>query len=343
MAYVNLVNQACADKNEFFCRMRDFICKRNGTYDYSTTGIGWTLHDESYATDEDNVAINDWYVIYSAGEGGEEDLYYKVSWISAHIKIEGYQSWDNSTNAGSTNKYNSGNNFSLTEADAKTLWVYGDMSFVSVLNKLTSTDYRLVMFGKSNVVWDTQTTNIASCSSALTAGSDVSITVDAAPSNWEVGTDLFIRTTHNDAMSTVKIEKARIKTIVGNVITMDLDNSYTADSNLSDFLGYIVSNSISAGSFYSLYGDNDGLAPTLSSATLNIPKTYFDPSFYEDKFVLISLICSGIGGILSLPYINEVPSFNAFLTYEDIIEEADGTEWRCFKCYNAKYWAFKEV
>ncbi len=93
MAYKNLLNIDCADKKEFFCRMRDFICKRNGTYDYSSTGIGWTLHDSSYAVDEDNPAANDWYVICSPGEGGKDDMYFKIAWNGSqtnNITISGF-------------------------------------------------------------------------------------------------------------------------------------------------------------------------------------------------------------------------------------------------------------
>ena len=104
MAYANLLEQACTDKEEVFQRLRDFICKRNGTYDYSSTGIGWTLHDAVYATDEDNCASGDYFVIYSAGEGTKEDMYFLVTWATNYINFVAYQSWDNSAHSGSTNK-----------------------------------------------------------------------------------------------------------------------------------------------------------------------------------------------------------------------------------------------
>lgn len=344
MSYANLVGQVCADKNEFFCRMRDFICKRNGTYDYSTTGIGWTLHDESYATDEDNCAINDWYVIYSPGEGGKDDLYFKVTWINVYIKIEGYQSWDNSANAGSTNKYNAANNFTSVETGARSLWVYGDLDILVGINKVTSTNYRYATFGKLEPVWEEQIGTIATCSTTLTAGSDVSVVVDSAPANWEVGTPVFIRTTHNDAMGTVEIELAEIKTIVSNTITLDLTNSYTTGSCISDYVGYFCSGNASFGGYsYFLIGDDGNLSVALTPISI-VPSADFDPGVYKDYFYLAEYLYQGVAGFLGRhPILMRVPNFVAGFTYEDVIEEGDGTEWRCFKIYSNIYIGLKEV
>ena len=67
MAYANLIKQPCNNVAEIFKHCRDFVCRRNGSYDYSTSGIGWSLVDSSYATDEHNPASGDWFVVYSAG------------------------------------------------------------------------------------------------------------------------------------------------------------------------------------------------------------------------------------------------------------------------------------
>ena len=105
MAYANLVNQSCIGfTEEAFQRIRDFICKRNGTYDYSATGIGWTLHDSYYATDEDNCAIGDWFVVKSVGESGDEDLYFKIKWHEAdHMSLQGMLYWNAITDTGVVN------------------------------------------------------------------------------------------------------------------------------------------------------------------------------------------------------------------------------------------------
>ncbi len=345
MAYVNLVAQACADKNELFTRMRDFICKRNGTYDYSSEGIGWTLHDSSYATDEDNCAINDWYVIYSPGEGTKEDLYFKVTYISGYIKVEGYQSWDSTTHTGSTNKYNAANNLVLAEAGAKTFWVYGDLDYLMVFNYISTDLYHLVHFGKVVPAWDFQSGTIATCGTTLSAGSDVSIVLDSVPANWAVGKQVFIRTTHNDAMGTVKAEKITIKTLVSNTITADLTNSYTTGSRVSDFVGYMCQGHTNAlTTVYFMLGDDGAINQGLSPVNINLTTSNFDPGSLEDKFYLIEVFyqaASDLGG--KIAHLRKVPTFVAGLTHLDIMEEDDGTEWRCFRAYNSFYLGVKEV
>ena len=346
MSYANLTDITCTDKIEFFTRMRDFICKRNGTYDYFATGIGWTLHDFSYAVDEDNPAINDWFVIYSAGEGTKDDLYFKCTWISGYLKFEGYQSWDSTTHAGSTNKYNIANNFTISETGTYILWLYGDLDGIYVINNLLVANCYGVNFGKLAPGWDDLTGEIAFCSSALTAGSDVSITVDSAPAEWAVGREIFIRTTHNDAMTTVKIEKITIKTITGNVITADLSNSYTAGAALSDFVGYYCQgNNQFTSTTYGLISEQCTInTPIGTPIYLSLATGSFDPGQYEDRFYLLDYfyqVASGLAGKNKL--IKRVPSFVAGFAIGDVLEECDGTQWRCFQIHSNVHIGIKEV
>jgi len=272
MAYANLTGIACADKTEFFCRMRDFICKRNGTYDYSATGIGWTLHDSSYGVDEDNPAANDWYVIYSAGENSDEDLYFRIFWTATNIYINGYQAWNATAHTGGNRYVTSTTNWNVADADTPTLYVYGDMDSLACLKWLAAgTDLRVITFGKADKPFEALDDEVANCSSTLTAGADVSITVDAVPAGWAVDREIFIRTTHNNATATVKIEKTTIKTLVGLTITADLSNNYTADSKLSDHIGYFCQNTYGIG-VTNLLIDPNGTVGT--SATTIAANTY---------------------------------------------------------------------
>lgn len=348
MSYVNLLNITCSDKNELFCRMRDYLCKRNGTYDYSSIGIGWTLFDESYATDEDNVAINDWYVIYSPGENGKEDLYFKVTWINGYIKVNGFQSWDSSTHAGpTTNKYGTTNNFTLHDSTGNyILWVYGDLDFVCCLNDLIATNTYGVGFGKLVKGYDDLSDTIATCATTLTAGSDVSIVVDSVPSNWAVDKEVFIRTTHNDAMATVEIEKITIKTLVSNTITADLSNDYTADSCLSDHVGYYCQNSnrfVGAGNM--LISPSGSIAwAILAGIWMALPTASFDPEDYEERYSLTDYIMQSTKGLSGkFPFVKRVPGFTAGYVRGDVLEEEDGTEWRTFSAYSNVYTGIKEI
>jgi len=346
MAYVNLIDITCADKNEFFCRMRDFLCKRNGTYDYSVTGIGWTLHDSSYATDEDNCAIGDYYVIYSPGENGDEDMYFKISWVSGFINVTGCPSWDSATHTYGGTRYNTINNITLSETGTSILWIYGDLDSVSIINDLISVDCYGTNFGKLEPGFEDQGTDIATCASTLAAGSDVSITVDAIPSNWAVGKELYIRTTHNNDTTTVKYEKIEIKTLVSLTITADLVNSYTAGSKLSDFLGYFCNNSTRLINTMITMLDAAGNASSASQAPvyLALPTGSHDPGGYEDRFTLLPLVCDNTFGLTGIrPNSKRCPTFVAGFAIGDILEEDDGTQWRCFRAYSYNFTAIREV
>lgn len=274
--YKNLVQITCADKIEYFCRMRDFFCQRNGTYDYSTTGIGWTLHDSSYAVDEDNPEINDWFVIYSAGESTDEDMYMLVTWVSGYIKIIGYQYWNNSTHAGVKN-YNTANNHTLAEAGSPVLSVYGDLDFVYVFGGTSQ-----VFFGKIQGLGDD---TVATSAGTVSAGTDVTITVDAVPASWAVDGKIYIR---DNAL----VEILTIKTISGNDITADVANSYAAGCKLQGEVNYCVNTSTTSQSAYTFVGH-------LNINTVNAPaytaSFHFqvDPDALYDEFIGSSIFLAG--------------------------------------------------
>jgi len=345
MAYRNLIDVACADKNEFFTRFRDFICKRNGTYDYSATGIGWTLFDSSYATDEDNCAINDWFVIYSPGESGDEDLYFEVTWISNFIKVEGYQSWDATAHTGA-NKFNPTNNYTVLDAGTKKLWIYGDLDFIFSMEDLLLINAYGIQFGKLLPEYDDVSQTVGTCNTTLTAGSDVSIVLDAVPANWAVDKQVFIRTTHNDVMGTVKIEKITIKTLVGNTITADLVNSYTTGSKLSDHVGYYCMNSnqpLNTG--YMLIGPGGSLGAVFVAPTYYAPTAAaYDPDQYEGRFPLVTLHVTqtSVGGC-GIMRVKRVAFVASVFAFGDVLVEDDGTQWRTFQSYSGRPGAVREV
>jgi len=346
MAYANIVQISCADKKEAFCRMRDFICKRNGTYDYSTTGIGWTLWDSSYATDQNNPAINDWFVIKSAGESTKEDLYFRFTWISGYIAIAGFQAWNPTAHTGGNQYKASTTDYVVAEELVPQLWVYGDLDSIFVATKAAAdTDVRFSLFGKAQKPWAYLDDQVAICSSALTAGADKSITVDTVPAGWAVGRQVFIRTTHTDATATVKIEKITIKTLAGTTITADLTNSYTANSRLTDHVGYFCNNSAAALGSANLLIDAAGTVGTgtvLVSYDLGVASTKNDPSSYEDRFGMAEVGLSATAGFFGKVkniYRIELGALALF----DVLQELDGTQWRYIKVYNVTFYVFKEV
>lgn len=248
---VNLVNTLCVDKKEFFCRLRDFICKRNGTYDYSSIGIGWTLHDSSYAADEDNPAVNDWFVIYSPGENGKEDLYFRFKWVLNYISVNGFLFWNQSTNTG-VHQYSSANNFYLTEDSSNPeLSIYGDLDSVIFTETIIQTYDYLSFCGK--LIKNIYDNTIATSADAVASGTDVSIAVDAVPSSWTVGRKIYIRDDAN-------IKIITIKTISGSVVTADIPVAFSAGCKLQGDIGYAVTNQSNSFSSYSIAGHSTDAA-----------------------------------------------------------------------------------
>ena len=335
MSYKNLVNQACANKIEYFCRMRDFICKRNGTYDYSTAGIGWTLHDSSYAVDEDNPAIGDWYVIKSVGENGNEDLYFKIEWVSTYVTMKGYLYWNNSTHAGVYN-YNSTGNMYLVESGASTLYVYGDLDFINYWETTNlGGGYPMVAFGGklANTPYDT---TVATSSSSASAGSDVSITVDAVPSSWAVGKKIYLR-------DNADVEQVTIKTLASLTITADLTDSYAAGFKLQEEIGYTCNSSYSSMGNTVIVNRTTGAAPVGATAQLlNSYSSYANP---DDKYSerplwpYHSLGADGYYG--TLPNIYGIALTG--LTAGDVLTDSDGNTYRYFKYYSSLHLAMLEV
>lgn len=145
-------------------------------------------------------------------------------------------------------------------------------------------------------------------------------------------------------MGTVKSEKITIKTLVGTTLTADLTNSYTANSALSDFVGYVVNSSHGFGAVASLISES-GATATGNASYNSITETSFDPGVYEDRWILLDLFFSvAAGGLFGKSrHVRRCPVINAPLAVEDVLQENDGTEWRVFQAYSSWPIAVKEV
>lgn len=345
MAYANLIGVTAIDKADVFCRLRDFICKRSGTYDYSTTGIGWTLLDSSYAVDEDNPQLNDWFVVKSTGEGGKEDMYFKVTWSTGYIYTRGYLAWNTTSHTGSSVVYGGTTVFSITETlSNQPMYIYGDLDMVIGVCRLldTSTDYVAAAFGKAEKPYEGSTYDIATSSGAVSSGSDVSITVDAVPATWVVGRSLYIRTT-TDVLATCEVEVAEIKTIVGNTITCDLTNTYTANFRLSEHLGYFAQSNYALGGGIMMISPS-GAFTQLANPVYNsgLASTSGDPDVFEDRWVMVpSSMIAAAGFLGTLRHCCRVSQ--GALVNGDVLETIDGSEYRYFKTYSNAHFAFREV
>ncbi len=347
MAYKNLLNVNVTSKKEVFSRWRDFICARNGTYDYSTTGIGWTLFDSSYAVDEDNPQLNDWCVFYSPGEGGDDDMYIRMSWASSYMNFHLFQAWDPTTHTGANQVNTSTTLAQVSDTTSNSyLWVYGNLDYIlPIFDKDVTYSYPTIM-GRALPIYPGLTGVAGISASSLTAGSGVSVTLDAIPSHWFIGMDVYVRTTHTNDNSTVKIEKSTIITLSGNIITVDLVNSYTTGCKFSDHVGLFAQNStISYSTVVSLIlPDGTLIQSTPMLITPNLPVSNYDPESFSDFVGIYQTLLTHASGCPGyLDKYCKTGTFNAFYTIHDLLLEVDGTKWRCHKFYSNLYFAILEV
>lgn len=325
MAYVNLVNQTCAGgTEEVFQRLRDFLCKRNGTYDYSATGIGWTLHDSSYAVDEDNCAINDWFVVKSVGESGDEDLYYKVTWrLANYLNIQGMLYWNAATDTGVHTYNTTASNVYCGDALSIPLWIYGDLDQFLVGTKPSATYYQHAVGLAEDLPYDT---TVATSAGALSSGNDISITLDAVPAEWAVGRTLFIRDTAN-------IDKITIKTLVGLVITADLAHNFLAGGKLVADLSYSCCSATAiSGTRYCLLNHLGTKNQTITVVYNNSLINNCDPDEMNDEPVgaPITLNGSTSGYHGKLKNICRIDASISGVSDEDVYADMAGVNWRIF-------------
>ena len=332
MSYANLVSQVCTNNAEAFKRIRDFVCKRSGSYDYSSTGIGWTLHDAVYATDEDTVAFNDYFVIYSPGEDGDQDIYIKITYISGYINVHTYLYWNNSTHVGVQASITN-SNFTATNSTALTLWVYGDLDSLFLVVKDGSTYYAII----AGHCPDSQfATGVATSSGAVSSGSAVVVTVDAVPEGWAAGRKIYIR-------DTAHVEICTISAISGTDVTLaKVTNSYAAGCKLQGEVSYYCGGSNNV--FYSIF-------PVISHSGATVSQHTLDASSVVGATTNDGLL----GGAVTVPiYQSQTTSFigplknvslvsNSGRTSEQTETDQNGDTYRYFNCYFSKYILVKEV
>jgi len=338
MAYANLVNIPCANRAEVFKRFRDFVCKRNGSYDYSTTGIGWTLHDSFYAVNQDTISTNDYFVIKSVGESGNEDLYFKVAYVANYISISGYLYWNNSTHVG-VQLYGGTNNWSISDTDVPILWIYGNLNAVYGISRQNSGSilYYPAFFGMlTDSLYDP---TVVTSTAAITAGSSVVIDVGTVPATWRVGDRLFIRDlTRIDRTAAVITAKS------ASTVTITVAYSYNAGAKLSQEMPYFVNNGFSFNSGVAVLVDHAGTKGAgFSGVTASPYLLSAAPDPLNSEHVLDQVGCASLasGFIGYFPHVwirQSTPLVNL-----DLHQLTDGTNVRVFTLYSSNYVVIKEV
>lgn len=351
MAYKNLFAQSISGKADLFCRLRDFLCARNGTYDHTSDGLGYTLWDSSYATDEDNPTTGDYFVIYSPGEDGNQDIFIQFTWYDAtYFRVRAYLSWNPTTHAGTTSYATSDANniYALDTMGTYSFYIFGDLDAFACFFNYGTGDYRGNAFGKLAPLTIGTQEDVAILSSGVSAGSSVAITLDAVPSNWEVGRTIFIRTVHTNNISTSFIEAVTISAISGNVVTVStLAHAYAAGSKMQEFYAILCPNSyqfLAGGTF--VFGI--GSAESITSTYLNLTSGSYDPATYESRYLLSDFIVYANTGGWPIGAFNFVKWFNAstFLgstvELDSLVDQQDNS-WLLVKLYSGRICAFKEA
>lgn len=332
MAAANLISQACTRNAEVFKRVRDFCCKRNGSYDYSTTGIGWTLHDAVYATDQNNVTFNDYVVLYSPGEDGGQDLYVKITYASGYINVHSYLYWNNTSHTGVT-AATTANNWTNTNSTASTLWIYGDLDSIVFITKYSTTYYGCIVGHCPESQFHTTT---ATSASSVSAGSNVVVTVNSVPSGWVVGRKVYIRDNAN-------IEIITISTISGNNVTFSsIVASYSSGCKLQGEVSYFCGGTTSfLATSYAIIGHNGTKSLShLQDATSTVSTTTSDS--LVGGAPLTSIFMASENSLIG-PLKNIFLVTNSGRTSEATETVANGDTYRYFNISSGKYILIKEV
>lgn len=233
------------DKTALFTRIKDVICSQGA---YVETGLGWTLYDAWSPTNNApinwvSLQNNDYFIVSSLGESGKDRLFYKILYYTGvdYFTVSGYLYWNAMTHAG-VKEFRDTNGYGQIVYSSTTnnyLWLYGDLSFLYIINKYSTIKVMMHIGRVVNTMYDD---TIAVCTGVITAGANGAITVDVIPSAWQVGTKLYIRDNAN-------IEFVIIKTITVETltITVDLVNGYTNPGLSADWcycIGNIVADRI---------------------------------------------------------------------------------------------------
>ena len=330
MSYANLVNQASASNAETFQRIRDFVCKRNGTYDYSTDGIGWTLHDSSYAVDEDTLTANDWVVFKSVGEGGKHNLYFRLTYKATAMDLAGYLYWDNSTHAGvrATGTHSSNIN---TPSGETTFWLYGDLDAV-ILSYTNGATRFLAVFGTIKDGEAFYDNTVATSVGSVSAGSNVVVTLDYVPVAVPAGAKVYLWDDASCEICTVVSKDATTVTLA------TVGTSKATGCRLAGDQCYFVNSQSNPGNLATIADRVNGTSAGAPQYTLNagLFSVLYDVEILNSKRIAEPVAVGNTTGVYGiLPHIKKTSATGA--THGDTYTDTDGTGYRILMAASYAY------
>lgn len=161
MAYHSTSGQA-ANKAEFHALLKTFL----------TETCGWTLYDDQMA------AASPYFVAYSAGESGKEDIYLEfLSSSTDRLTVKVMFGWNNTTHAAIKPVDDSNNAYmSVKDSVSFLYWIFADLDRLVVVTRV-GTMYYTYYCGLIKRFWSDK---VAISQGAVSAGSNVQIPVDDA-------------------------------------------------------------------------------------------------------------------------------------------------------------------
>lgn len=289
--------------------------------------------------DEHTISTNDWFVVFSAGESGNEDLYFRCTYIANYIKIEGFLYWNAATNTG-VQQYNSASNFNILDADVPTLWIYGDLDAVFCISRQTSVSatFYPIYFGKLiNSLYD-QT--VVTSAAALTAGTDVVVDVGTVPASWFVGMRLFVR-------DNTRIDRtAAITAKTASTITVTLAYSYAAGAKICADIGYVVNGNNQFSSSLSALIDHAGTKNATVSAFTAASSTIQangNPEPLNSEHLVVPFVSASVANGNLGETKNVFNRATTGMTALNVYEDAAGANYRAFSVYSGANIVVMEV
>lgn len=331
MAYKNLVNLGGLNEAQVWRHMKDWLTSRNGIADYSTSGLGWTLHDSSFAVDADAPTVGDWVVLKSTGENGKQALYVQLTYstlANSIVRHIGGLYWNASTNAW-VSPFPSGGTLQApgpTSGTSFNLYIYGSLDkFCAIIGNGTNLYPRY--FGLAGETLHDST--IATTSGSVAAGSNVVVSVDSVPASWAVGKAVFIR-------DEAHIERAVIGAISGTNVTLaTLAYGYASGARIAR--DYVVLESYATPGLaqcYSLVGRGGAVGST-ATAYASFDSTVVpaaDPDQMNSVHATDKLRYSTSGGTNSVGYYGALADILAAsttgLTSGSVYQDESGDNWR---------------
>jgi len=329
MAYRNLVNIGSLTEAQVWRHVKDFLTSRNGIADYSASGLGWTLHDSSFAVNADTPTVGDWVVVSSAGEDGKQGLYYRIIYstlANSILQTRAGLYWNAATDAWVIPFVNADQKAGLTSGTSFTLYIYGDLDGFCILVG-SGTTWSARYFGLASGTMHDPT--IATTTAAVTSGSNVVVPVDSVPASWVVGAWVFVR-------DQAKIERAAIAAVDGTNVTLaTLANNYASGARIArDSVVLMTSGTGNLVNMFAQIGRNGSVVSTglaLSASSLVATANDADPDLMNNCHLCVPVPMTqsagaiGYYGCLRNLYMVSVTGITAGNVYAD---DATGATYR---------------